>query len=132
MTFRRLLEFAHRTAVVGAVQLAIVVGASAVTAHADTSPLTTWCNLNLGQGKAAVLDAMGTPNGNQADSIVQFWTEMASSDSSAEWDTSGAILLAGFDKSGNTVHLMAYDAQYGAGPIGAPGLPCEPFRNLNS
>lgn len=42
-------------------------------------------------------------------------------------------MLAGFDGSGGTVHLMAYDAQYGhAGPIGAPDLACEPFRNQNS
>ncbi|MCU1642385.1 MAG: hypothetical protein JWN03_2660 [Nocardia sp.] len=132
MAIRCLLKNAHRTALIGAVQLAIVVGASAVTAHADTSPLTTWCNLNLGQGKAEVLAAMGTPNGSQADSVAQLWTEMSPSSTSAEWDTSGAILLAGFD-NGNTVHLMAYDAKYGgASPIGAPGITCEPFRNQNS
>ncbi|MVU78048.1 hypothetical protein GPX89_12425 [Nocardia sp. ET3-3] len=132
MAIRHSYKHVQRIAVIGAVQLAIMAGASTVTAHADASPLETWCNLNLGQDKADILAAMGTPNGDQANSVVQLWTEMSPSSTSAEWDTSGAILLAGFDRSNNTVRLTACDANYGVSPIGAPGLAYEPFRNQDS
>ncbi|MFB7723250.1 hypothetical protein [Nocardia sp. NPDC056100] len=132
MAIRRLLDNTYRTAVIGAVQLAVVAGAAAVTAHADTGQLTTWCNLQLGQTKDEVLAAMGTPNGNRADSVAELWTDMDPNSTSVEWDTSGAILLAGFNRHDSTVHLLAYDAKYGVGPIGAKGISCEPFRNDNS
>jgi hypothetical protein len=132
MAIRRLFECARGAALVGAVQLALVAGGSAVTAHASADPLAAWCDLHLGQGKAEVLAAMGSPQGDAADSVADLMTEMAPGSTSAEWDTSGAILLAGFDKHGNTTNLLAYDAQSGVGPVGPPNLGCEPFRNQNS
>lgn len=51
MAIHRFTKYAHRAAFVGAIQLALIAGTSVVTGHAAVDPLTTWCDLYLGQSK---------------------------------------------------------------------------------
>ncbi|MFI1918136.1 hypothetical protein [Nocardia sp. NPDC020380] len=129
MTIHRFTKYAHRAALVGAIQLALIAGPCVVTGHAAADPLTTWCGLYLGQGKAEVMATMGTPNGHQADSLITAVQWMHDGATTAEWDTAGAIFFAAFDKGNTTIKLLSYDATSGVdGSVPPAGIACEPWR----
>jgi hypothetical protein len=94
-----------------------------VATPAPTNALTTWCGLSIGESKRAVLVAMPTPSGNQAD---QYKSLLGPGMSNVEWDTSGDILLATFDATGKAVNLQAYAGSIG--PAGASNISCTAFR----
>ncbi|MFE6862015.1 hypothetical protein [Nocardia sp. NPDC057668] len=129
MTFHRFTESARRAALLGALPLALLAGPAVGTGHAAEDPLTTWCDLYLGQSKAEVMAAMGTTNGHRADSLVEFIQWMHEGSTTAEWNPDGAILFAAFDKDNVTIKLLAYDAAAGVDGATAPaGITCEPWR----
>jgi hypothetical protein len=90
---------------------------------AATNPLTSWCQLSIGESKTAALVAMPTPSGHQAD---QYKSLLGPGMSNVEWDTSGDILLATFDATGRAVNLQAYAGSIG--PAGASNISCPAFR----
>lgn len=100
---------------------------SVVTTVPATSPSAqlVWCSLSIGESKAGVLTAMGTPHG----SIASAWAAKNLPGVTAdqvEWDVGSDIFLATF-VNGNTSNLQAYDGE--VGPVGAPDIKCPPFRN---
>ncbi|MFI6868429.1 hypothetical protein [Nocardia sp. NPDC050406] len=129
MTFHRFTRYAPGAALAGAIQLALLAGPAVVTGHAAVDPLTTWCELYLGQSKGEVMAAMGDPGGHQADSLIVTVQWMHEGATTAEWNPPGAILFAAFDKDEATIKLLAYDAASGVeGSVRPTGLACDPWR----
>jgi hypothetical protein len=109
---------ASQTATLLAAQTAApAVTASPAPTHVE---LVAWCALAIGEGKPAVLTAMGQSNGHKADAY-----KLPGYDS-VEWDSGNTILLATF-KNGVATNLQAYEGA--VGPQGATGLGCPAFRN---
>ncbi len=79
--------------------------------------------MELGDSKDVVLSAMGSPNGHKAD---KYESLLGPGMTSFEWASGTNVFLATFT-NGRATNLQAYDQE--VGPIGARGIPCEPFRN---
>jgi hypothetical protein len=97
---------------------------SSAAVRAGHPTAKVWCALKLGDTKAQTVAAMGVANGHKADNFKMF---LGRGQTEMEWDSGNTIYLATLGSDDKVENLQAYDGK--VGPVGAKGLPCEPFRN---
>jgi hypothetical protein len=96
---------------------------------AAADPLAAWCRLTIGEDKAAVLAAMGTPHGTKVSSYAAqsgLGSQVANGIEMVEWDVGQSLLAATFT-NGKATNLQAYDRA--VGPAGATNIACAAFRH---